>query len=169
MEILKTKRLRVRYLTLDDANFILALMNEPAYIENIGDKKIRTTDAAREHLKTGPIQSYAENGFGLNCVELLETGEPIGICGLIKRPALDDVDFGYAFLSQHWSNGYALEAATALLADTRKAKHLKKLVAIVNPENDSSIRLLKRLGFRFQERIEFGDEKALVNLFKLDL
>src|SRR5512137_488968 len=98
MKILETERLTLRELCLDDAGFILALLNDPAFIRFIGDRNVRSLEAARGYLK-GPMDSYGRNGFGLWLVED-KAGTPLGICGLIKRDALPHVDIGYAFLPQ---------------------------------------------------------------------
>ena len=104
---LETQRLYLRHLSTDDAGFILELVNDPSFIQNIGDRNVRTIPDAESYILKGPISSYEKNGFGLDLVLLKETGEPIGICGLIKRDTLDDVDIGYAFLPRFWSKGCA--------------------------------------------------------------
>ena len=97
MKIIETERLLLRQLSTGDADFILELLNEPSFIQNIGDRGVRTLADANLYIMNGPVASYARNGFGLYLVILKETDEPIGICGLIKRNGLDDVDIGYAF------------------------------------------------------------------------
>src|SRR5579871_4161960 len=111
MRILETERLLIRHLTLDDAVFILELLNEPAFIRNIADRGVRSIEDAQGYIQNGPFASYSKNGFGLFAVELKATGIPIGICGLIRRDVLPDVDIGYALLERYWKNGYAYEAA----------------------------------------------------------
>lgn len=111
--VLETARLRFRLLADEDAAFILALLNEPSFIENIGDCGVRTTEGTRRYLADGPIASCAKHGYGLYMVELTATGEPIGICGLVKRDYLAHADIGFAFLSRFWSRGYASEASAA--------------------------------------------------------
>src|SRR6185503_13067540 len=109
MNILETERLQIRQLSREDAPFILQLVNEPSFIQNIGDRGVRTLADANSYILNGPVASYARNGFGLYLVVLKETNESIGMCGLIKRAGLDDVDIGYAFLPKFWSKGYAVE------------------------------------------------------------
>src|SRR5205809_1402527 len=104
--ILETDRLQLRLLSVDDAEFILRLLNEPSFIQNIGDRGVRTLDDARAYITNGPIASYEKHGFGLLLVQLKTTGTPIGICGLLKRDALPEPDIGYALLPEFWSNGY---------------------------------------------------------------
>ena len=114
--ILETDRLRLRKLLLDDAEFVLRLLNEPSFIQNIGDRGVRTIDDARAYILKGPIASYEKFGFGLWMVETRPTGVPIGICGLLKRDVLEDVDIGYALLPEFCSQGYALESASAVMS-----------------------------------------------------
>ena len=142
---LETSRLRLRPFTAEDAPFALRLLNEPSFLEHIGDKGVRTMEDARHYLETGPMLSYEVHGHGLLAVELKETGQAIGMCGLLKRPNLDDADLGYAFLPEAWGRGYALEAAQAVLADAQRAR----VLAIVSQGNAASKRLLGKLGFAF--------------------
>jgi len=165
MTILETERLALRTLTPEDAPFILRLLNEPSWLRFIGDKKVRTLDDARGYIQNGPMASYARNGFGLWLVALRPEGVPIGMCGLIKRDALQDVDIGYALLPEFWGKGYAREAAAATIAHGRDAFGLERLVAITSLDNDASIRLLEDLGFSFERLIRMGEEQSETRLF----
>ena len=162
---LTTARLRVRALAAPDAAFIVALLNDPAFIRNIGDRGVRTEADAREYLAAGPLASYAAHGFGLCAVDLLATGAPMGICGLLQRPDLPGPDLGFAFLPQFCGQGYAFEAASAVKADAHARLGLETLLAIVNPANERSIRLLVRLGFEFERTLQMRGETAFVSLF----
>jgi RimJ/RimL family protein N-acetyltransferase len=164
MRVLETDRLSLRRLTLDDAAFILELLNEPAFVRFIGDKGVRDLDDARNYLRTGPLDMYSRLGFGLLLVELKGSGEPIGTCGLIKRDILPDVDIGYAFLPAHWRRGYALEAAMAVLSYGHQAHRLKRILAIVSPDNDSSVRVLQKAGMKYERMMEMT-EKDEVKVF----
>jgi RimJ/RimL family protein N-acetyltransferase len=155
--IAQTQRLRVRRFVTDDAPFIVELLNDPGWIRYIGKRNVRTIEDAKGYLAKGPIDMYARLGFGLYLVELVDTREPIGMCGLIKRPALEDVDIGFAFLPRYAGQGYAFEAATAVMAHAR-ALGLDRIVAIVTRDNERSRRLLDRLGFRFERLHESGGE-----------
>ncbi len=161
MQTLETERLRLRAFTTDDAPFVLTLLNEPSFLRFIGDKKVRNLFHARQYLLTGPITSYERNGFGLLLVDHKDTNVPIGMCGLLKRDELPEPDIGFAFIPGYWRQGFAFEAATAVMNDARERLKLTNVLAIVNPDNESSIKLLERLGLRF-ERIK-GD----VNLYAL--
>ena len=165
MPILKTERLQLRILTLDDAEFILRLLNEPSFIQNIGDRGVRTIEAAHDYIRKGPIASYEKFGFGLWMVETKSEATPIGICGLLKREVLDDVDIGYALLPEFWSQGYALEAASGVLSYAGKTLGLNRVVAVTNPNNQSSIRLLEKMAFRFERMVRLSEGAPEIKLF----
>ncbi len=169
MTILETDRLVLRHQTVDDAEFILGLLNEPSWIEFIGDRGVRTVEAAREYLVTGPIAMYERLGFGFYMVELKETGEPMGICGLVKRDYLDDVDIGFAFMPKYWGAGYAYESAAAVMRYATETLGLTRVVAITTPTNHSSAKLLERLGLRFERMVEVPHDDELVRLFGIDI
>jgi RimJ/RimL family protein N-acetyltransferase len=163
--VLTTARLRVRPLRPSDAAFIVALLNDEAFIRNIGDRGVRSLDDAVAYINGGPAASYARYGFGLSAVELSADGVPIGICGLLHREQLSAPDLGFAFLPQYRSHGYAFEAASAVKADAHVRLGLPTLLAIVNPDNRPSIRLLERLGFGFERAIRLSAEGPSLNLF----
>ncbi|MGE5199841.1 MAG: GNAT family N-acetyltransferase [Rhodospirillaceae bacterium] len=165
MVVFETDRLVIRQLTVDDSHFILRLLNEPSFLQHIGDRGVRNLADATQYILTGPIASYERHGFGLFLVQLRETGEPIGICGLLKREALDDVDLGFAFVPESWSKGYAFESAAATLAYARDARHLTRVVAITSQDNVASINLLVKLGFYFDRMVQMPGEKEEVKLF----
>ena len=146
MEI-HTDRLTLRRFTLDDADFIVQLVNDPDWLRNIGDRNVRTLEDARAYLAQGPLALYERLGFGLYLVALRETAERIGMCGLVKREGLEHVDIGFAFLPAWRGQGFAEESARAVLAHARELG-LEKVVAIVAPGNVPSIRLLEKIGMR---------------------
>lgn len=162
MVITKTPRLILRQLATSDAPFILKLVNEPLWLQFIGDKKVKTIDAAVSYLLNGPLRSYRINGFGLWLVTLQETHVPIGMCGLIKRDILPNIDIGFAYLSPYHGQGYAQEAAAAVLAYAKDILKINRIVAIANQNNDRSISLLAKLGFHHEPPIILpGEEKAV--------
>ena len=165
MTVLETPRLVLRHLTPDDAPFILALLNEPAFLRNIGDKGVRTLDQARRYLEDGPIASYATHGFGLWLMVRKATGEPVGMCGLLKRPTLDDVDLGFALPEAAWGHGYATEAATATVAYAWRTLGLTRLVAITNPDNTGSMHVLDKVGFVREGTVRLAGDGPLLTLF----
>ena len=162
---LGTARLQLRDLATADAPFILTLLNEPSFIQNIGDRGIRTLEDARAYIENGPIASYARFGFGLYLVELNESREPIGICGILQRDALPDPDLGFAFLPAYWKQGYALESAAAVRHYARAELGLGRLLAIANPANAGSIRLLEKLGFRFERMTQMAEGQPELKVF----
>jgi RimJ/RimL family protein N-acetyltransferase len=169
LKILETERLILRQLTTDDAEFILELLNEPSFIRNIGDRNVRTIDDACAYILNGPVTSYAKNGFGLYLVQLKEIGDSIGMCGLIKRDTLEDVDIGYALLPRYWSKGYAVEAAQATMAYGKDVIGLKRLVAIVDPTNAGSIRVLEKIGLRYEKMVRLSADDIDLKLFGAEL
>jgi len=162
--LLSTARLELRELELTDDVFILRLLNEEGFVRHIGDKGVRTLADAREYLSTGPIESYRRNGFGLYLTSL-RGGEPIGMCGLVKRESLPDVDVGFAFLSEHWSKGYAAESAAAVLAYGKQCLGLRRIVAITAPDNRGSIAVLEKIGLRFERMVRLADDRQELKLF----
>jgi len=161
---LETERLTLREVSTDDADFILRLLNEPSFLRFIGDKGVRNLQDARQYILNGPIASYNQNGFGLYLVVLKSTNMSIGMCGLIKRETLTDVDIGFAFLPEFWNKGYALESATAVFSYGKDVLKLPRIVAITNKDNVTSGKLLERLGLHFDRLIDLngdGDETKL--------
>jgi len=163
-----TDRLELRRLALDDAAFIDELLNEPDFRQFIGDKGVRSPAEARAYLRDGPLASYREHGFGLSRVGPRVGGEALGICGLVKRPCFEAPDFGFAFLRRHWSNGYAREAAVAVLDEARDELGLRRILAMVDQGNVSSVRLLEKLGFGFEKRVQMPGETTQVCLYAVE-
>jgi RimJ/RimL family protein N-acetyltransferase len=166
--VLETDRLVLRHLTLNDAPFIVELLNDPSFLRFIGDRGVRNIQDARQYLLKGPIASYQKNGFGLYLAFLKESGDPIGICGLLKRDALPDPDVGFAFLPAHWGKGYGAESAAAMLEHGRRTFGLKRIVAITSPDNVASIGVLEKIGLGFEAITRLGDDPHEVKLFGID-
>jgi len=165
MAVLETERLLLRRFTIDDTQFILRLVNEPSFLRYIGDKKVRNLEDARQYILSGPASSYERNGFGLNLVELRESHTPIGMCGLLKRAELSDPDLGFAFLPDYWHQGFAFEAAAAVLQEAGERLGLPRILAITSLDNEASIKLLERLGFSFEGVIKLSGAPEQVKLF----
>jgi RimJ/RimL family protein N-acetyltransferase len=166
--VCETPRLILRQLTERDARFMLKLLNDPSFIRFIGDKGARTLDDARQYIAEGPLASYRGNGFGLYLVQIKGTAERIGMCGLVKRDALLDVDIGFAFLPAYWSKGYALEASTAVMKLARESFGIRRVVAITSTDNEASMSLLRKIGLQFDRTCELPGHKGPVNLFTPD-
>jgi RimJ/RimL family protein N-acetyltransferase len=166
--VAETDRLVLRKLATEDAPFVLQLVNGAAFLQFIGDRGVRTLDDARDYILKGPVDSYDKFGFGLYLCELRDTRAPIGMCGLIKRDCLEDVDIGFAFLPEFWGKGYCFEAASAVLAIAKGTYGLNRIVAITSPDNDRSIKVLEKLGMRFERMITLPDSPSEVRLFGLN-
>jgi RimJ/RimL family protein N-acetyltransferase len=164
MNVIETTRLDLREFTLRDAPFILHLLNEDGFLRFIGDKGVRSLADARDYILQGPSASYRQHGFGLYRASLRD-GTPIGMCGLVKRDTLPDVDVGFAVLERYWSQGYCSEAATAVLDFGLHTLGLKRIVAITAPENHGSMAVLAKIGLQFEKRVRLSDGGPEVNLF----
>lgn len=165
MFVMQTPRLILRLLTEDDAGFILDLLNQPSWLEFIGDRGVRNLDDARAYIKNGPLSMIEQHGFGLYLTELAIEKKPIGLCGLLKRDSLEDVDIGFAFHPDFWGQGYAREAAEACVNYACNKLGLKRLVAITLPTNLASISLLKGIGMEFEKEIRLAEDSEILQLF----
>jgi [ribosomal protein S5]-alanine N-acetyltransferase len=165
---IQTERLVLRQLRPQDAPFILKLLNEPDWERFIGKNKVKTLVDAQIYIETGPMEMYLRLGFGLYLVAHKTTAVSLGLCGLIKRDGLADPDLGFAFLAAHRGQGYAYESAQAMLSYAQNEKGLSRLAAITDPQNTASIRLLQKLGMRFEKQICLKDTGPLLDLFGLD-
>lgn len=159
MLVLRTPRLVLRWFSPDDAPFVLELLNEPSWIKNIGDRGIRTVDEARAWVETSLIPNYRSQGMGFWAVEHREHHALMGMCGLIQRASLPDVDVGYAFLPRFWNHGFAKEAALACVEYGERVLGLDRVLAITSPHNIPSARVLRGIGFQHEDtRILAGEE-----------
>lgn len=156
--ITETPRLRIRELTIGDAEFILGLVNEPSFLENIGDKGVRNLEDARQFILEGPWASHRERGYGQFLVELKEGGEAIGVCGLLYREILDVSDIGCAFLPEFWRRGFAHEAACAVMEYGRATLGIEKIVGLTSEENVASIKALEKLGMSFEKMVKMSED-----------
>ncbi|MGR3763127.1 GNAT family N-acetyltransferase [Rossellomorea sp. NS-SX7] len=168
MKIVETDRLILRWVEEKDAGLIFALLNEPGWLKYIGDKGIRTHEDAEAYIRSGPRAMYEREGFGLFLTELKEDHTPIGLCGLIKREGLDDVDIGFAFLSDYQSQGYAYEAASATL-EFAETCGLKRIVAITTKDNHSSSKLLEKLGMKLDGFVTLPNDTEELKKYTLVL
>lgn len=153
MIILETERLVLREVTVQDAAFVLDLLNSPGFLENIGDRGVRTLDEARTYIEDRVLGSYRDHGFGMWLTAQKSDGAAVGLAGLVRRDGLDVPDVGYAFIQRAWGRGYAQEAAAAVLAHARGPMGIPKLAAITTPENFASMAVLRKIGFTFHGMI----------------
>ncbi|CAN5835850.1 GNAT family N-acetyltransferase [soil metagenome] len=179
MKILETERLILCEIVESDAEFIFDLVNQPSFIKYIGNRGIDSLEKAREVIENRYRASYTEFGYGLYLVELKpefctladvrvsasSENIPVGFCGFVRREGLPDADIGFAFLPQFEKKGYAFESASAVMKYGRKILHLTRVLAITSQDNKSSIRLLEKLGFKFERLIKLPDDTEELNLF----
>ncbi|MDN3642752.1 GNAT family N-acetyltransferase [Lutimonas halocynthiae] len=165
MNVISTDRLLINRITLDDAGFILKLMNDKDWIKNIGDRGIRTIEETEEYIRTRFLKTYDEVGFGFYSLIRKSDQQIIGIAGLVDREGLDHIDIGYGMLPEFRGKGYAFEATKAVYDYGYKDLKLDKIIAIVNPDNPSSIKLLSKLGLEFEKMIRLPDEEIDIMLF----
>ena len=166
---LDTPRLLLRQLEPGDAGFIVGLLNQPSFLANIGDRGVRNEADAQRYLLEGPLSMYARFGFGLWHVARKSDGAPIGMCGLLKRDILPDVDLGYAYLPEFWGQGYAFEAAAATLRHAAGKFGLARVIAVVSEGNSGSIRVLEKLGMRFERMFSMNPAEPDVRLYGVAL
>ncbi|MFT5163224.1 MAG: ribosomal-protein-alanine N-acetyltransferase [Alteromonadaceae bacterium] len=167
MKVLETERLILTEADLSDAAFLLKLLNDESFIENIGDKGIKTLAQAQAHINEKWIDSYQTHGFGMYLAKLKSTGEFIGTCGLVKREYLDHPDVGYAFLPEHSGKGYATESAKAVIAYGKSTLGIEQIVAITSEKNIASIKVLEKLGLKFEKMVPYNEtEESMLFIAK---
>jgi RimJ/RimL family protein N-acetyltransferase len=164
MTIFETSRLVLRHFTLKDTDFLIALVNTPSWLNFIGNRHVYTQEDASNYLQNRLIKGY-ESGFGFYLVALKDTQEPIGVCGFVKRAELENVDIGFAFLPEYEGKGYAFEAASETLLYGKNTLGLEKIVAIISKDNQRSIKLTEKLGFRFEKMVLMSGEKEEIMMF----
>jgi [ribosomal protein S5]-alanine N-acetyltransferase len=164
-----TPRLAIRRMRPDDAAFVYTLLNDAAWLQYIGDRGVRSIDAARAYIEATYIPHYERHGFGLYLVVLRETAIAIGVCGLIKREGLTDADIGFALLPHFRAQGYAEEATRAVLKHAREVHNLSRLVAIATPNNLASIALLEKVGFRIERTMRLPSDPEELMLLSIAL
>jgi len=163
--VIETERLILRKFTLKDALFLLELVNTPAWLQFIGDRNVHTVEEAENYLLNGNIKSYADYGFGFYLVAIKESNEAIGMCGMVKRDSLDDIDIGFAFLPNSIGKGYGYEAASATLDYALNVLKLGRVVAIVDPDNENSIALIKKIGLQYEKMVQISTNDIELMLF----
>ena len=166
--VIEAGRLSLHELSDEDSNdaaFIFRLLNEPSFLKNIGDRGVHCLEDAYNYLRIGPMASYRGNGFGLYRVQVKASGETVGLCGLVKRMTLPDVDLGYALLPEFFGQGYAVEAGKAVLGDARARLGIGRIVAITDPANVPSVRVLEKLGFRYEKLLRLTPDATELKLF----
>lgn len=166
---LETQRLLLRRITLEDADLMLAIWNDPAFVRFVGDRGVRTVAEARTAMTEGALRLFEQYGYGPYCVLQKSDGKRIGICGLFRRDNLEDPDIGFALLPPYCGAGLASEAATAVVAHARDDLGIEILTAIVSPENAASIALIQKLGLSFERGITMPGEDDEISLYSMKL
>jgi len=169
LNVIETERLSLREMAEADAGFVLEVLNDPGFVRFVGDRGVRTVEEAARYIDERFAESYRQHGFGLWLVEAKDGGMPVGICGLLKRKELGVVEVGYAFLPTFRARGYAFEAASAAQRHARDVLGLPRLYAVVNPDNAASIRVLEKLGMKFERMVRLLGEESDISLFSADL
>ena len=158
MNRLDTERLELHPFTDGDADFVFRLLNEPSFLRYIGDRGVHDLETARRYIADGPVASYARHGHGLMRV-VRKAMARLSACAASKRDTLPDPDIGFSFFPAFWSQGYALESVCAVMRQARDALGVGRILAITNLDNEPSMRLLGKLGFRFDKMITMGTEE----------
>ena len=144
--MLETDRLTLRAIGLDDAEFMRRLLNEASFLRFIGDRGVRTVDEACAFIEKAREASKHGAG-GTYLVELTANAQPLGICGLMRKPWLAAPDLAYAFVPEAGGKGYAIEAASSVMELARDTLRLTRVDAVVVHDNERSIRVLQKLRF----------------------
>lgn len=167
-QILTTKRLLLREFGLHDTNFIIQLVNSHGWLKFIGDRHVTTTDDAIKYINNTFIRDYKTNGFGFWMVQITDTNQAIGMCGITKRYGLDGVDIGFALLPEFFGKGYAYEIASATLLYVFAEIKLPYILAITNPNNIRSKQLLVKIGLTYQQKIKLTGDGEVLNLYRIN-
>ena len=166
--ICETPRLRLRTVTPDDAAFYLELVNDPSWIANIGQRNLHTVEAARAALEAGPMAQFRTHGYSLYIIERRSDGTPVGMAGLVRRDSLPGPDIGYAVRPAHWGQGYAWEAAAAIVRHAQRVLRLPTLYGITSQQNQASINLLNKLGLRYERFSRLPPDGKETNIYRRD-
>jgi RimJ/RimL family protein N-acetyltransferase len=167
MQDLRCARLCLRTLTEKDAAFILTLANDSDWLAFIGDRHIHNLEDAKKYIRQGPQKMQRQHGVSLLLVANNKDGEPMGLCGLLQRPYLDEPDLGFAFLPQYRGQGFAFEAAQGLLLQIFKQQKFKKILAFTSLDNDKSVQLLTKLGFNYLGTKSIPGEQQPSKVFEI--
>lgn len=165
MIVLTTSQLEIVEITIEDAPFIFELLNTPSWIKFIGDRGIKTEEDAKNYILNKFIPGYSTWWFGFRLVRTKNDKTPVGICGLVKRDALEHIDIGFAFLPQFEGKGFGYESASAVMEYAKNTLNVKTIAGITNSDNKSSIALLEKLGLHFQKMILLPNETEEIMLF----
>jgi len=167
MIVATTERLRIRWMQLSDAQFVIDMLNSPGWIENIGDRKVHTISDAENYLKQKVLIDYEKSGFGMYLIESLNDRRYIGMCGLVDRAGLEGVDIGFALMTDEMGQGFAFEACQSMIPHARE-NGIELLKAITLPSNTPSRKLLEKLGFQFIKEFHMEGDEDILCLYELE-
>lgn len=166
--MLQTKHFNLREASESDADFILKLINQPAWKQYISNHSIETLSQARKYISSKLTPMYDELGLGLWIVESIHDKLPVGLCGLIKRESLKHIDLGFGFLPQYWGKGFAYETSIQCLRHAFENLNRPTVYAITVPSNKRSVKLLERLGFHYKENYSHPNSSEVLSLFEIN-
>lgn len=165
----ETERLIIKLVDIDDAEFLMQLLNTEKWLKNIGDRNIHNLEDAKKYVREKNLPNIEKLGYG-NCVVILKSNnEKIGTVGLYDRDGIDGVDIGFAFLEEYEGKGYAYESAKKIIDVGINEFGIKKVSAITLPTNKSSIKLIEKLGLKFKEVVRIPNDTEDLNLYELNL
>ena len=165
MVSLQTDRLQLEEITFEDADFIIALLNTPSWIQYIGDRNVHTIKEANSYIQRSYIHAYKKYGFGMYKMVLKSNDKTIGLCGLVKRNYLKHHDIGFALLPDYHRQGYAYEAASAIMNHAHQTLHIHPILAFTTQNNLASQNLLQKLGLQFKKFIKIPNDEEILMLF----
>lgn len=163
----ETNRLILRATTVNDASFIVELLNTPKWLKYIGDRNVHTIEDAVRYIKDKFNPHLKQYGYSTYSVIKKDDHTIIGTCGLYNREDIEGVDIGFAFLPEYEGKGYAFEAANRLKQAAFEDFNLSFIKAITLPNNTSSQKLLERLGFTFKSLINIPNDEETLMLYEL--
>jgi ribosomal-protein-alanine N-acetyltransferase len=163
--LIETERLTMRRITPHDADLMLAVWNDPAFVRYVGDRGIRTIEQAAKAIEEGAMRLFSEHGFGPYRMALKTDDTAVGICGIFAREGMDEPDLGFSVLPEFCKRGFAYESAVAVIRHARVDLKLPRLTAIVSPENAASVGLIEKLGLQFERMIRLPGENSDISLY----
>lgn len=165
----ETERLFLRPTAVEDAAFVLELLNSPKWIQNIGDRAVHSLEEAADYVRTKMLPQLESLGFGNYTLVRKTDGAKMGSSGLYNRDGLEGVDIGFAMLPEFEGKGYAFEAANQLMQLAKEEFELSKVSGITLETNKASQRLLEKLGLKFSKMIQLPNDNEELMLYELVL
>ncbi|MCF8262981.1 MAG: GNAT family N-acetyltransferase [Melioribacteraceae bacterium] len=154
--LFETGRLGFRNLITEDAEEFYKLNSDYKVIQYTGDEEFANIKDAEDFLDS--YNHYAKFGFGRWAVELKDSGEFLGWCGLKFNEEINKVDIGFRFFRKYWGRGFATEAASASLEYGFNNYKLNEIIGRAQKANLASIKVLEKIGMKFTG--EFEDEEG---------